>query len=72
MNQSRHRRKSCPIWKEFTEILAAAGHEIELERLDIAGFYASAGDDDVALTIATGEQRIYANVLLSIGAILPE
>ena len=27
---------------------------------------------DLALAIATGEQRIYANVLLTIGVVMPE
>ena len=27
---------------------------------------------DTALAIATGEQRIYANILLTIGVVMPE
>jgi L-fucose mutarotase len=34
-------------------------------------FYAAASEKDVALVIATGEQRIYANLLLTIGVVPP-
>ncbi|MGI6377286.1 MAG: RbsD/FucU domain-containing protein [Anaerolineae bacterium] len=34
-------------------------------------FYEAARGQDVALVIATGEQRIYANILLTIG-VVPE
>lgn len=34
-------------------------------------FYALCKDDDVALVIATGEQRIYANLLLIVGVVNP-
>ena len=61
-----------PIWGEFGKILKGAGINLDLEELSIAEFYDLASSDNVALTIATGEQRIYANILLSIGAILPE
>jgi L-fucose mutarotase len=40
-------------------------------RLDRDAFYRAAGDDDVCLAIATGEQRIYANLLLTIGVVMP-
>ena len=35
-------------------------------------FYEAASAPDVTLVIATGEQRIYANLLLTIGVIPPE
>ena len=34
-------------------------------------FYDAARDSDVALVIATGEQRVYANLLLTIGVVPP-
>ena len=61
-----------PIWAEFREILSQAGAPAELERMDIAAFYEAAMGEDVALTVATGDQRWYSNILLSIGAIQPE
>jgi L-fucose mutarotase len=35
--------------------------------MDRFAFYAAARGDDVALVVATGEQRVYANLLLTIG-----
>ena len=60
-----------PIWSEFRDILAAhdfAGPLAEIERF---AFYDAGRGADVALAIATGEQRIYANLLLTIGVIQP-
>ena len=58
-----------PVWKEYRKIFKAGGVNVALERLDIPDFYAAAAGGDVALTIATGDQSWYANVLLSIGAV---
>ena len=43
-----------------------------LQRLGRFAFYDLARGPDVALAIATGEQRIYANLLLTIGVVSPE
>ena len=45
---------------------------IELERLERFPFYDAARGPDVALAIATGEQRLYANLLLTIGVVSPD
>jgi L-fucose mutarotase len=58
-----------PVWKEYKKIFKAGGVNVSLDRLDIPDFYDAAAGDDVALTIATGDQNWYANVLLSIGAV---
>jgi len=58
----------APIFDEFTEILGG----MDLEPVERFAFYAAAREPDVALVIATGEQRIYANVLLTIGVIPPD
>jgi L-fucose mutarotase len=64
--------KSEPeIWAQFRETLAAAGYTDPLKTIDRFAFYDEAGTPDVALTIATGEQRIYANLLLTIGVVMP-
>jgi L-fucose mutarotase len=44
----------------------------ELTRLGRFEFYDMARGPDCALAIATGEQRIYANILLTIGVVMPE
>jgi L-fucose mutarotase len=56
-----------PIWSEFREILP----QNELKPLERFAFYNAASGPDVALVIATGEQRIYANILLTIGVVMP-
>jgi L-fucose mutarotase len=56
-----------PIWSEFRAILPGQ----ELQPLERFAFYEAASAPNVALTIATGEQRIYANILLTIGVVPP-
>ena len=56
------------IYEEFRGLLP----ETELERLGRYEFYDMARGPDTALAIATGEQRIYANILLTIGVVMPE
>jgi L-fucose mutarotase len=54
-----------PIWDEFRRVLPG----MTLSKLNRFKFYDAAGTSDVCLTIATGEQRIYANLLLTIGVV---
>jgi L-fucose mutarotase len=58
-----------PIWREFRQILRQAAPGVELSKLERFDFYKAAGESDVCLTIATGEERIYANLLLTIGVV---
>jgi len=59
-----------PVFKEFRAIIKAKGYaDLDLTRVERFAFYEAAGTSDVALTIATGEQRIYANILLTIGVV---
>lgn len=44
---------------------------IELQPMGRYAFYDAARGPDVALAISTGEQRIYANLLLTIGVVPP-
>lgn len=61
-----------PIWADFRRILDAAGAaDVAFDRIDRLRFYDVAAGPDVALTIATAEQRIYANLLLTIGVVFP-
>ncbi len=57
-----------PIFEEFRELLPST---IELTPSERFAFYEHARGRDLALVIATGEQRIYANVLLTIGVVPP-
>jgi L-fucose mutarotase len=56
------------IYADFRRILPGA----ELQRLGRYEFYDLARGPDCALAIATGEQRIFANILLTIGVVMPE
>ena len=46
--------------------------ETPLQRLGRFQFYDMARGPDLALAISTGEQRIYANILLTIGVVMPD
>ncbi|HEV8634371.1 MAG TPA: RbsD/FucU family protein [Chloroflexota bacterium] len=68
-----------PIFEEFRRILKGATTapgtgpaELVLSRLSRQGFYEAASSPDVAVAVATGERRIYANILLTIGVVAPE
>ncbi len=58
-----------PIFADFQALLPPG---ITLSRLKRFEFYEAARSVNTALVIATGEQRIYADVLLTIGVIPPE
>lgn len=57
-----------PIFAEFRHLLPA---DIALQPNERFAFYDLARDPDCCLVIATGEQRIYANILLTIGIVPP-
>jgi L-fucose mutarotase len=57
-----------PVYGDFRRLLP----EIGLTRLGRFEFYDTARGPDCALAVATGEQRIYANILLTIGVVQPE
>lgn len=59
-----------PIFDDFRKILKARNAALDLTKLERFAFYEAAGTKDVTLTIATGEQRIYANILLTIGVVM--
>lgn len=56
------------IFGEFRALMPA----MQLYILRRYEFYEAAGAPDVALVIATGERRVYANLLLTIGVVPPE
>ena len=58
-----------PIFASFRRVLPEG---VTLQSLGRFAFYEAARGRDVALVIATGEQRIYANILLTIGVVPPD
>jgi L-fucose mutarotase len=57
------------IWAEFRTILKPTDCKGELSKVETFAFYELASAPDVCLTVATGEERIYANLLLTIGVV---
>ena len=53
-----------PIFAEFRRLL-----DVELASLGRHEFYEAACSPDVAVVVATGESRIYANLLLTVGVV---
>jgi L-fucose mutarotase len=54
------------IFADFRNLLPT----LALQKLDRWTFYEHASSPHTALAIATGEQRIYANILLTIGVVV--
>jgi L-fucose mutarotase len=56
-----------PVWKEFTRTMQEAGLGVRLEPLEKWAFYDAVCTPDHVLTIQTGDEQRYANLLLTIG-----
>lgn len=56
-----------PAHAGYRDAVAAAVPSATWQDLDRPAFYDAARGDDVALLVATGDQRVYANLLLTIG-----
>ena len=54
-------------WAEYRAVVAAAGLDLPLEPIFKWDFYASVATPDHVLTVQTGDQRPFANLLLTIG-----
>ncbi len=61
-----------PVWKEFRSILEQAGLKTPLEPIQKYAFYEAVASPDHVLTIQTGDQALWANVLLTMGVRVPE
>ncbi len=57
-----------PIFEDFQRLVGA----IELERKGRFEFYEAAKEESVSLVIATGEERTFGNILLTVGVVEPE
>ena len=56
-----------PVWDEYRAVLRRAGLDLRLEPIDKWDFYKAVQTPDHVLTIQTGDQKRFANVLLSVG-----
>ncbi len=54
-----------PIWDDFRRILKGAKLDLELEPIDKWEFYKAVASDEHVLTIQTADQRLWANLLLT-------
>ena len=60
-------RGEPPVWNEYRKIVQAAGLPLELAPIDKWEFYDAVMSRDHVLTIQTGDQALWANVLLKLG-----
>ncbi|HMO14493.1 MAG TPA: RbsD/FucU family protein [Pirellulaceae bacterium] len=56
-----------PVWHSYRKTIKAAGLSLPLEPIEKWAFYDAVATPDHVLTIQTGEQQRYANLLLTIG-----
>lgn len=56
----------------FTVYRALLGPAVPLQPLGRFEFYAACQEPDLAVCVGTGDDRLYANVLLTVGFIPPE
>ena len=60
-------RGEPPVWGEFRQVLKAARLKLKLEPIQKWDFYDAVASPDHVLTIQTGDQALWANVLLTMG-----
>jgi L-fucose mutarotase len=56
-----------PVWQQYRDAIRAAGLSLTLEPIEKWDFYKAVATPDHVLTIQTGDQQRYANLLLTIG-----
>lgn len=56
-----------PVWNEYRSILTDADASIELQPIERWDFYDAVASRDHVLTIQTGDQALWANLLLTVG-----
>ena len=56
-----------PVWGRYQEIIRAAGLSLNLEPIPKWEFYDAVANPDHVLTVQTGDQSLWANLLLSVG-----
>ncbi len=61
------RKGEPPVWKEYREVLRQSRTRLKLEPILKWDFYEAVESPDHVLTIQTGDQALWANVLLTMG-----
>lgn len=63
-----HRLDADPaVWNDYRSILKQAGMDVELTPIQRWDFYDAVASRDHVLTIQTGDQALWANLLLTVG-----
>jgi L-fucose mutarotase len=60
-------KEGPPVWAEYKKVIAAARIGLELKPIEKWDFYKAVETNDHVLTIQTGEQQRFANILLTVG-----
>jgi len=60
-----------PVWAEYRAILREAAPGLTLRSIPKWDFYKAVASPDHVLTIQTGDQSLWANVLLTLGCRVP-
>lgn len=56
-----------PVWAEYRQVIKVAKLKLKLEPIQKWDFYEAVASPDHVLTIQTGDQALWANVLLTMG-----
>ncbi len=56
-----------PVWDEYRQTIRDAGLNVQLQPIEKWAFYEAVSTEDHVLTVQTGDQQRYANILLSVG-----
>ncbi|QDV61411.1 RbsD/FucU family protein [Crateriforma conspicua] len=56
-----------PVWEDYRKSIRDAGLDLQIEPIEKWDFYKAVETPDHVLTIQSGDQQRYANILLSIG-----
>ena len=59
------------VWQEYRQVLKQSGLKLKLTPIMKWDFYKAVESPDHALTIQTGDQALWANVLITLGARKP-
>ncbi|MHC5543364.1 RbsD/FucU family protein [Singulisphaera rosea] len=56
-----------PVWDQYRDVIRTSGLALDLQPIEKWSFYDAVATPDHVLTIQTGDQQRFANILLSIG-----
>lgn len=56
-----------PVWEEYRQVIRDQGSDLELKPIQKWDFYDAVASPDHVLTVQTGDQSLWANLLLTMG-----